>query len=461
MNIYAEVLLIFHILRIILMTHNYNRFYLLMIEKHTHYALTLAGVILMHVVPAICGDGVTHPACLSECLETKDIKVTLVQKRQNYCSDHKTRDTDIRSPKSVTIHPDGSKFYVNSLEGMRTVVFEVPTGKKIKTVQHRFDGSDKELWADESGYYTFKDKRRNPRTFSGKPVESAFSHKGKYLWITYYRRSYDINAQEPSAVAVLDTERDTIIRMFETGPLPKMIAVSDDGTRLAVTHWGDNTVGVMDISSDRPEDWHYISNYVIGSKLSLDYSRTEPVNRDNGSGHCLRGTLFTPDNRYLLVGCMGGAGGIAVIDLEASSYLGRIVGLKPNVRHLICKNGYLYASINTAGYVQRAEMTSVYSAIAELDGKRETARINGWESCKVFPGRENDSSFARRTVHLRGMQFFQQNRSRGDKDHVHDRIRPRGFVSCRVGDNAGRALSFLDLPGQQQWRWQCCGHIQN
>ena len=56
-----------------------------MIEKHTHYALTLAGVLLMHVVPAICGDGVTHPACLSECLETKDIKVTLAQKRQNYC----------------------------------------------------------------------------------------------------------------------------------------------------------------------------------------------------------------------------------------------------------------------------------------------------------------------------------------------------------------------------------------
>ena len=66
-----------------------------MIEKHTHYALT-------HVVPAICGDGVTHPAFLSECLETKDIKVTLVQKRQNYCSDHKTRDTDILMALSST-----------------------------------------------------------------------------------------------------------------------------------------------------------------------------------------------------------------------------------------------------------------------------------------------------------------------------------------------------------------------
>lgn len=349
-------------------------------------AVTLASALWMYAAPALDGNDVTHPVCMSECLETNEIKVTLISKRQNYCSDHKTRDTDIRSPKSVAIHPDGRKFYVNSLEGMRTVVFEVPTGKKIKTIHHRFNASDKGLWAEESGYYSFKDKRTNPGTFSGKPVESAFSHKGKYLWITYYRRSYDINAQEPSAVAVVDTERDTIIRMFETGPLPKMVAVSDDGTRLAVTHWGDNTVGVMDISSDRPEDWHYISNYVIGSKLLLDYSRTEPVNRDNGSGHCLRGTLFTPDNRYLLVGCMGGAGGIAVINLETSSYLGRIVGLMPNVRHLICRDAYLYVSINTAGYVQRTEMTSVYSAIAELDGGKKTAVIKDWESCKVFPG---------------------------------------------------------------------------
>lgn len=42
---------------------------------------------------------------------------------------------------------------------------------------------------------------------------------------------------------------------------------------------------------------------------------------------------------------MGGAGGIAVIDLEASSYLGRIVGLMPNVRHLVmCKK--LVASVD-------------------------------------------------------------------------------------------------------------------
>ncbi len=63
------------------------------------------------------------------------------------------------------------------LEGMRTVVFEVPTGKKIKTVHHRFDGSDKELWADESGYYTFKDKRGITADILGETSQSAFSTK--------------------------------------------------------------------------------------------------------------------------------------------------------------------------------------------------------------------------------------------------------------------------------------------
>ncbi len=50
---------------------------------------------------------------------------------------------------------------------------------------------------------------------------------------------------------------------------------------------------------------------------------------------------------------MGGSGEIAVINVEKCAYLGKICGSKPNVRHLICKDGYLYASINTAGYVQR------------------------------------------------------------------------------------------------------------
>ena len=238
----------------------------------------------------------------------------------------------------------------------------------------------------DSGLFPFSYECEEPGTFSGKPVESTFSHEGRYLWVPYYRRSYDINAQDPSAVAVIDTQRDTIVRLFETGPLPKMIATSPDGTRIAVTHWGDNTVGLLDISGDDIEAWHYIACFIVDRKLKLNFSRTVSVNRDVGSGYCLRGTLFTPEGRYLLVGCMGSGGGIAVIDLVQERYLGRLLGMMPNLRHMILSNDYLYLSINNKGYVQRLPMRRIYDAISELQPDKTTAQVDGWESCKVPAG---------------------------------------------------------------------------
>ena len=147
-------------------------------------------------------------------------------------------------------------------------------------------------------------------------------------------------------MAVIDTQVDSVIRLFETGPLPKMVATSPDGTRLAVTHWGNNTVGLMDISSDNPDDWHYLASLVVDYELKLNFSLTAKVDRDVNSGYCLRGTVFTPDGRYLLVGCMGGGGGIAVIDLSDNRYLGRVLGAMPNLRHIVIRNDYIYCSIN-------------------------------------------------------------------------------------------------------------------
>lgn len=330
---------------------------------------------------------VVHPTPGVTRLEADSITVTFVTRKQYYTGgDAETRDEDVLSPKSVHIHPDGSKYYVNSLEGMRTVVFDFATGRKLKVIHHRFDGSHQDLWAPDSGLFPFSYTYKEPGTFAGKPVESTFSHGGRYLWVPYYRRSYDINAQDPSALAVIDTQRDTIVRMFETGPLPKMIATSPDGQLIAVTHWGDNTVGLIDISSEEVSDWHYTACYTVDYKLKLNYSRTTPVNRDVGSGYCLRGTVFTPDNRYLLVGCMGGTGGIAVIDLVQERYLGRILGPMSNLRHLLLHEDYLYASINSKGYVQRIPMRRIYDAISALQPDKTTFTLTGWESCKVPAG---------------------------------------------------------------------------
>lgn len=320
--------------------------------------------------------------------ETKAICVRFIGRKQHFDPSLKdTHDPDIISPKSVNIHPSGEKFYVNSLEGGRTVVFDFQTREKLKVIHHVFKEDQQTLWAPASGLFPFKKAYKQPNDFSGKPVESAFSHQGRYLWVPYYRRSYDLNAQEPSAMAVIDTEKDEIVRMFETGPLPKMVAVSPDGTRLAVTHWGNNTVGLMDISSDNPEDWHYLDRLVVDYELPLNLSYTKKVDRDLDSGYCLRGTVFTPDNRYLLVGCMGSGGGIAVIDLQNNKYLGRALGMKANLRHLIIKNGYLYCSINNSGFVQRMPLDEFLDGCAALDGeKNKTAKLTGWKSCKVPAG---------------------------------------------------------------------------
>lgn len=327
---------------------------------------------------------VVHPSINRGVVSTcGSLRITLTSKRQNYGGSLDTRDDAIFSPKSVNIHPDNSKYYVNSLEGGTTVVFEMGTNRRLKVISHRINAQHDSLWGASSPLYRFEHYRKNNH-FMGKPVEAVFSHGGRYLWVPYYRRSYDINAQDPSAVAVIDTRSDEIVRLMETGPLPKMIAVSNDNRYIAVSHWGNNTVGIIDIESDDPMEWHHTKLHVVDYILPLNYSLTQHVNRDNGSGYALRGTVFTPDDRYLLVGCMGGGGGIAVIDMQEQRYLGRVMGMMFGVRHLVISDGYLYLSINGSGYVQRIELDKFIDAATSITGKSTV--LNGWTSCKVGAG---------------------------------------------------------------------------
>lgn len=344
-------------------------------------------IVAMSLMPLNTeGQGVCHPSIGTEIKAPNGFGIKLVGRHQGFSVTEKGWDKDIHSPKSVNIHPNGKKYYVNSLEGFKTIVYDMETREKLAVVQHIFNGSETGLWAKPSIFYKFT---HNPASnaFSGKPVESCFTHKGKYLWVPYYRRSFDINAQDPSAIAVIDTETDTIVKMMETGPLPKMIATSHDGKTVAVAHWGDNTVGLIDVSSSNPSEWHHKQMFVVDYVLPLNYSTTTPVDRDNGSGYALRGTVFTVDDDYLLIGCMGGTGGIAVIDLKANKYLGRVMGMMSNVRHLVVKGEYLYLSINGAGCIQRIKLSDFMQVATQMDGlRRKTATVKGWQTCKVGSG---------------------------------------------------------------------------
>ncbi len=346
---------------------------------------------ILFCISVASAQDICHPELGSSVASKGGLRLTLSDRRQNWdMREKQTFTPSIISPKSVNIHPDGSKFYVNSLEGASTVVFDAATRRVLSKVRHVFNDSHTPLWAPPSGYYPFRHYDEDLNTFRGRPVESVFTHGGRYLWIPYYRRSFDLNAQDPSALCVIDTRTDRIVRLMEAGVLPKMIAVSPDNSRVAVAHWGDNTVGYIDCSSSDPARWHHLRPFVVDRQLKWDLSLTEPVNRDSGSGNALRGTVFTPDGRYLLVSCMGGMGGIAVIDTKASGgrYLGKLFGMMPNVRHMIFSGQNLYLSINRAGYVQRISLSRLYAGIDALrkSPRRQHTISAGWQSAKVGAG---------------------------------------------------------------------------
>jgi len=289
----------------------------------------------------------------------------------------------VNSPKSVTYTKDGSKFYVNSLEGYTTIVFDSKTLNKLKEIRHEFNESNNTLFKDNVNTafdYKFKQDRKEYNHFLGKPVESCLSHNGKYLWVTYYRRNWDPKAESPSAIAIIDTETDEIVRVMPSGPLPKMITCSSDNKFIAVTHWGDNTVGLIDVSGKNPMDFTYVAHIVVDKRLEMDFSADS--DRDTECGNCLRGTVFTPDNSKLLIAKMGGEG-IAVIDVESKAYIGTITGAYANLRHLVINQGYLMMSSNRFGVVQKAKLEDIFAQGFDDNSKLVYKK---WETVTVGPG---------------------------------------------------------------------------
>jgi DNA-binding beta-propeller fold protein YncE len=317
-----------------------------------------------------------------------EMKITLAGKWQSF-NKHTKHPMDfyepsVYSPKSALFSKDGSKFYVHSLEGFNTSVFDSRTHKLLKVITHSFNASNQHLFKDGETTvfdYTYHKRSKDFNIFQGKPVESCLSHQGKYLWVTYYRRDYDVNAISPSAVAIIDTDSDSIVRVMPTGPLPKMIRSST--SFIAVTHWGDNTVALIDIRSSNPFDFKMHSHLIVDKRAVFSFG-DKVVDRDAHCGSCLRGTVFTPDEKYLLVGKMGGSGEIAVFDVQQQQSIGNISGHMSNLRHMIIFGDYIYISTNSNGYVQKAKWQDLIDQKI-ANGKNKTV-FKGWKSVYVGKG---------------------------------------------------------------------------
>lgn len=295
-------------------------------------------------------------------------------------------DGNLRSPKSVVFAANGTKIYINALEAGRTLVYEWPSLVRKKVISHSFDSRHAELFNGENTVFGYPYLVRPPRQaneFVGKPVELAFSHQGRYLWVPYYRRSYDQGATSPSAVAIVDTDSDEIVRVMPTGPLPKFVATSADGRWATIVHWGDNTVGLIDISSNQPRDFKYVAHLKTDQHFKLEGLGV--VDRDKYCGECLRGAVISSDGRYLVVAEMGGPGGLVGFDLEKKTFLGRVLGIASSPRHLVTDDrDQIYVSSNRAGIVSKKSFSHLIAELESASGR--TVRTEGWKSVKVGSG---------------------------------------------------------------------------
>jgi len=79
-----------------------------------------------------------------------EVTLELINRYQYYNgntkNDNDSFDSAINSPKSVNYSIDGKKFYVQSLEGYTTAVYDAKTKKKIKTIKHVFDKNNQDLF---------------------------------------------------------------------------------------------------------------------------------------------------------------------------------------------------------------------------------------------------------------------------------------------------------------------------
>ncbi len=282
-------------------------------------------------------------------------------------------DPHLFSPKSVQIHPSKKKIYVQALEAQATLVYNSHTLAKLKVIKHHFGKKDASLFDNSENTQLWqrlqKDAPPNLNHFSAKPVEGVFSHQGRYLWVSLYRRDYDIQAALPSAVSIIDTRTDSIVRVMATAAIPKALAVSPDGLQLAIVHWGENTVGLVDISHSNPQQFKYTAMIAVEKPFRVS-TQGKKLNRDRHCGLCLRGTVYSPDGRYLLVSQMK-TGGIAILDLKTKRLVSQVIGMPHAPRHLVLSpdGQWLFIAASRSGTISKYRLSSLLENTAQKQQK--------------------------------------------------------------------------------------------
>jgi|GEM_PF-525804 len=250
------------------------------------------------------------------------------------------------SPKSVVANGKG-KFFAQNMMYKHTITVYDRNYTLLQTIADNVKLSD-------YGYSRFKGN------YKGAPVECAFSHNGKYAWVSNYEMTGGTskefskpgcdacnspNKYDSSFVYKINTSTYKIEKVILVGAVPKYVAVTPDNSKVLVTNWSSGDLSI------------------INTQLNKEVKRI-PL------GRFPRGIVVSNDSKYAYIAIMGST---KIAKLNLNNYaIEWIENVGRHPRHLCLapRNDYLYVSLNGEGKIAKIDLQT-----KKVIAKKSTGRL--------------------------------------------------------------------------------------
>ena len=282
------------------------------------------------------------------------------------------------SPKSV-VHSGQGLFFAQNMMYRHTITVYNRQHKLVKTIPDRVNLA-------KYGYGQFKG------TFRGAPVETSFSHDGKYAWVSNYQmygrgfnnpgsdRCSASQASDRSFLYRINTQTFQIEKVIKVGAVPKFVATSPDHRLVLVSNWCSWDLSLVDTEKNREIQ-----------RIKL--------------GRYPRGIVVDDDSKYAYVAVMGSSN-IARVNLQDYSVKWlRNIGRSPRHLNLDPAGKYLYASLNGEGRIAKISLTNNQVTAKVLTGNAPRSMVLSDDGQLLYVVNYNENTVSKvRTSDMKVLQ---------------------------------------------------------
>ena len=323
------------------------------------------------------------------------------------------------SPKSV-VHSGTGLFFAQNMMYSHTVRVYNRNYELVEVISDKV--KPKDFGIDSiAGYLT------------GAPVEAAFSHKGKYAWVSNYNMSGEkfknpgcdecvSDSFDISYLYKINTESFKIEEMIQVGSVPKYVAVSPDDKYVLVSNWSSGDVSIVDIEKNK------------------EVKRVR-------AGRFPRGIVVDSKSEFAYVTVMGSVHVLKINLTDFSSSWIKNVGSGPRHLCISSDDSILYVSLNSEGKIARIRLS---------DGKIEKVSCAGSPRSMIITPDDRFMYVVNYSINKMSkidLQSFKVTEQHETKEHpigiTYDDVNNEVWVACY----SGALMIFRETyyPGGPQW----------